>query len=173
MQITNLHKRFGKLMIWLREMINTAHIEFAELASLSYAVSWFVPLVFRPHFLSSSASLIFLEKHIPEHVCIFVVASLFLIHLLSLVCCITALSPMERHHWMRVRQSGLFCAMFCWFVLGMLFLQTGLSPACTQYPLLGLGCAWGVWRFSLMIKVDKELHSLRSIRRDVEAMLPV
>jgi hypothetical protein len=72
--------------------------------------------------------------------------------------------------WLRARQIGLVAAMFLWWALAYLLTPGFVTPGAIWAFFVGAGAWWGVWRFDLLISVEREYMAMRHARKEADAI---
>lgn len=150
-------------------ILSTVHIEVSELISLGCAFAWAVPLLFNPSFLWRSPSLVVVREHIPAPVLLGIM--LFLLVYQGVGVAVGGVpsyfirSSSDVRSWFKMRRAGQYAAGTVWFMMSLLLLSSGsVTPGSFIHGFVGLVCFFGVWRFCLLIAIERELSGMREMR---------
>ena len=171
----------------VRSIFYHLHIEASEMASIVTALSWTVPLLLYPWFLSTSPDLAQVSRFLSREILLALVGSLLVYQIVCLIFGGSPLAPPQAEPvlppmptpaearrsrcWLVARQCGLLAAVAIWAMLGFLLSTRGIvTRGSILYSCVAIGCAWGVWRFSFLIAAEKAYLRLREYRAVAESV---
>lgn len=163
----------GRLKVLLFE----TDVEPAEVGSLLGALGIFLVLAQPGDYLQQTERLHLLATFAPEWVWMLLAGVLFVAQTVTLllggVPSTFIDTPEAVIAWRQARIGVLYCGVFFWMSLALVFTYHSPSFGTVTFGLGSLGCSWGVWRMSVLNEVDREVLRRRALMATINSIPPL